>query len=80
MKKKNYTYYLSVANNVHFLCILALVDIETGEYLLNGNWIVTPFQKLIEYGGTLIEYTGSNTVQERINSTKPVKKKLLVQV
>ncbi|XP_064095145.1 A disintegrin and metalloproteinase with thrombospondin motifs 9-like isoform X4 [Macrobrachium nipponense] len=59
---------------------LALVDLETGEYLLNGHWIVTPFPKLIEFGGTMLEYTGSNAITERINSTKPMKKKLLVQV
>lgn len=58
----------------------ALVDLETGEYLLNGHWIVTPFQKLVEFGGTLIEYTGSNSGTERINSTKPLQKRLLVQV
>ena len=59
---------------------LALVDPETGEYLLNGNWVVTPFEKLVEYGGSLLAYTGSNHPTERINSTKPLKKKLLVQV
>ncbi|CAL4058618.1 unnamed protein product, partial [Meganyctiphanes norvegica] len=59
---------------------LALMDLETGEYLLNGHWVVTPFQKLVEFGGTLLEYTGSNIGLERINSTKPVQKKLLVQV
>ncbi|XP_066980603.1 A disintegrin and metalloproteinase with thrombospondin motifs 9 isoform X2 [Macrobrachium rosenbergii] len=59
---------------------LALVDLETGEYLLNGHWIVTPFPKLIEFGGTMLEYTGSNAITERINSTKPMKKKLLVQL
>lgn len=56
------------------------MDVETGEYLLNGHWIVTPFQKLVEFGGTLIEYTGSNAGTERINSTKPLQKRLLVQV
>nr|XP_027213630.1 A disintegrin and metalloproteinase with thrombospondin motifs 9-like isoform X2 [Penaeus vannamei] len=59
---------------------LALMDVETGEYLLNGHWIVTPFQKLVEFGGTLIEYTGSNAGTERINSTKPLQKRLLVQI
>ena len=58
----------------------ALVDLESGEYLLNGNWIVTPFQKAVEFGGTMLEYTGSNAAIERINSTRPLQKKLLVQV
>ncbi|XP_018011351.2 A disintegrin and metalloproteinase with thrombospondin motifs 20, partial [Hyalella azteca] len=59
---------------------LALVDLETGEYLLNGHWIVTPFQKVVEFSGTMLEYSGSNTAIERINSTKPLQKKLLVQI
>lgn len=47
---------------------------------MNGHWIVTPFQKVVEFAGTMLEYTGSNTAIERINSTKPLQKKLLVQV
>jgi len=53
---------------------------ESGKYLLNGDWIVTPFQKAVEFAGTMLEYSGSNTAIERINSTKPLQKKLLVQV
>nr|XP_053653698.1 A disintegrin and metalloproteinase with thrombospondin motifs 9-like isoform X1 [Cherax quadricarinatus] len=59
---------------------LALVDLETGKYLLNGGLIVTPFPKLVAFGGTLLEYSGSSSVTERINSTKPLQKKLLVQI
>lgn len=53
---------------------------ETGKYLLNGGSVVTPFPKLVAFGGTLLEYSGSSSVTERINSTKPLQKKLLVQV
>ncbi|XP_071527887.1 A disintegrin and metalloproteinase with thrombospondin motifs 9 [Panulirus ornatus] len=59
---------------------LALVDLESGKYLLNGGSIVTPFPKLVAFGGTLLEYSGSSSVTERINSTKPLQKKLLVQI
>lgn len=74
--------YLHTNHNT--LCIsgylAALVDMETGKYLLNGGSVVTPFRKLVAFGGTLLEYSGSSSITERINSTKPLQKKLLVQV
>lgn len=57
-----------------------LVDYEDGKYILNGNSVVVPFKKYIEMAGTLLEYSGANKAIERINSTRPLKKKLLVQV
>ncbi|KAK4327802.1 hypothetical protein Pmani_001728, partial [Petrolisthes manimaculis] len=59
---------------------LALVEHESGNYLLNGGSVVTPFPKLVNFGGTLLEYSGSSSSVERINSTKPLSKKLLVQI
>ncbi|XP_046444849.1 A disintegrin and metalloproteinase with thrombospondin motifs 9-like isoform X3 [Daphnia pulex] len=59
---------------------LALMDPQTGEYLLNGNFVVSMFQKTIQFGGTTIEYTGSDAVVERLNSSKPLKKDVVVQV
>ena len=59
---------------------LALMDPETGEYLLNGNFVVSMFQKTIQFGGTTIEYSGSDAVMERLNSSKPLKKDVVIQV
>ena len=59
---------------------LALLDPQTGEYLLNGNFVVSMFQKTIQFGGTTIEYTGSDAVVERLNSSKPLKKDVVIQV
>ena len=59
---------------------LALMDPQTGEYLLNGNFVVSMFQKTIQFGGTTIEYTGSDAVVERLNSSKPLKRDVVVQV
>lgn len=56
------------------------MDPQTGEYLLNGNFVVSMFQKTIQFGGTTIEYTGSDAVVERLNSSKPLKKDVVVQV
>lgn len=59
---------------------LALVDSTTGEYILNGKYVLSTFNKVIVYGGTAIEYTGSDAPVERINSSKPLNKDVTVEV
>ncbi|KAM7295476.1 putative thrombospondin-like protein [Ixodes scapularis] len=58
---------------------LALKSAED-EYLLNGNFTVSMFRKTLRYGGTIIEYSGSNASIERINATKPLGKELHLMV
>ncbi|XP_018320780.1 A disintegrin and metalloproteinase with thrombospondin motifs 9-like [Agrilus planipennis] len=61
---------------------LALVDGETGHYILNGNRSVSLYLKDIIYGGLTIRYSGSDSVVEEI-STPPrrkLKKDLYVEV
>lgn len=59
---------------------LVLVDSVTGEYVLNGHYVLSMFNKVIEYGGTTIEYSGSDAPVERINSSRPLNKDLIVEV
>ncbi|XP_043232407.1 A disintegrin and metalloproteinase with thrombospondin motifs 9-like isoform X4 [Amphibalanus amphitrite] len=59
---------------------LALLDPETREYILNGNFVVSMFKKVMQYGGVLLEYTGSDSVVERINCSKPLEKELELYV
>lgn len=59
---------------------LALVDSVTGEYVLNGNYVLSTFNKVIVYGGTTIEYSGSDAPVERINSSRPLNKDVTVEV
>ncbi|XP_025423198.1 A disintegrin and metalloproteinase with thrombospondin motifs 9-like isoform X2 [Sipha flava] len=59
---------------------LVLVDSVTGEYILNGNYVLSMFNKVIEYGGIAIEYSGSDVPVERINSSKPLNKDLIVEL
>ncbi|XP_026471997.1 A disintegrin and metalloproteinase with thrombospondin motifs 9-like [Ctenocephalides felis] len=61
---------------------LALMDGHTSEYILNGNDMVNLHRKLFVWGGVTIEYTGSNTTNEKINSsrTRQLKYDLIVQV
>ncbi|KAL1425853.1 hypothetical protein MTO96_018835 [Rhipicephalus appendiculatus] len=58
---------------------LALKSAED-EFLLNGNYTVSMFRKTLRYGGTVIEYSGSNASVERINATKPLGKELHLMV
>jgi hypothetical protein len=51
------------------------------EYLLNGKFVVSMFPKLIKYAGTQLDYSGSEAVAERLNSSsKPLQKDLIVEV
>ena len=52
----------------------------SGEYLLNGDFVMSMFRKTIQYGGITLEYSGSDSVVERVNSSKPIKKDLVVEV
>lgn len=63
------------------LCRLAaLVDPETGKYLLNGNFIVTLSQKGLIYEGVALDYSGAVEVVERLNCTRMLNRELIVQV
>ena len=60
---------------------LALVDEDSGEYILNGGFMVSIFRKLLLFGGATLEYSGSQTVVERVNSSsRPLKKNLILEV
>ncbi|ROL48379.1 A disintegrin and metalloproteinase with thrombospondin motifs 20 [Anabarilius grahami] len=48
---------------------LALSDSQSN-FLLNGNFVVSMFKREITFKGAEIEYSGSNTTEERINCTQ----------
>lgn len=62
--------------------ILALIDGETGNYILNGGSVVSPFPKDIIYSGMNINYSGSNASIETVTTPKNEKllKDLVVQL
>lgn len=60
--------------------IVVLKDGETGAYVLNGDLVVSVFRKLILFGGTTLEYTGSDSVVERVNSSRALNKDLIIEV
>ncbi|KAM9593052.1 A disintegrin and metalloproteinase with thrombospondin motifs 9 isoform 1-T1 [Trichechus inunguis] len=51
-----------------------------GEFLLNGDFVVTMSKREIRVGNAVIEYSGSDNVVERINSTDRIDQELLLQV
>lgn len=61
---------------------LALVDGETGAYLLNGNFVVSQFLKEVPFGGMTITYSGSDEVAEYIKTPKNLRlaKDLVLEV
>lgn len=57
----------------------ALSDTQ-GNFLLNGNFVVSMSKKEINVQGAIFEYSGSNNSIERINSTDRLEEELLLQV
>ncbi|KAB1270423.1 A disintegrin and metalloproteinase with thrombospondin motifs 20 [Camelus dromedarius] len=58
---------------------LALSDTQ-GNFLLNGNFVVSMSKKEINVQGAIFEYSGSNNSIERINSTDRLEEELVLQV
>ncbi|TSK13404.1 A disintegrin and metalloproteinase with thrombospondin motifs 20 [Bagarius yarrelli] len=58
---------------------LALSDSHSN-FLLNGNFVVSMFKREISFKGTPIDYSGSNTTEERINCTERMEEELVLQV
>jgi len=51
-----------------------------GDYVLNGNFVVSAFHKELHVSGTILEYSGSGTIVERINGTGMIYEDIHVQV
>ncbi|XP_040514888.1 A disintegrin and metalloproteinase with thrombospondin motifs 20 isoform X4 [Gallus gallus] len=58
---------------------LALSDIH-GNFILNGNFVVSMSKREINIHGAIFEYNGSNNTVERINSTDRIEEELTLQV
>lgn len=61
-------------------CLCTALSTSRGEFLLNGDFVVTMSKREIHFGNTIIEYSGSDHVVERINSTDRLEEELLLQV
>ncbi|XP_052779988.1 A disintegrin and metalloproteinase with thrombospondin motifs 9-like [Mya arenaria] len=58
---------------------LVLVNVRN-EYLLNGNYQIAPYPQKVKVKGAELFYSGSDTVEERINSTGTLGENILLQV
>lgn len=62
-----------------FFLLTALSDIH-GNFILNGNFVVSMSKREINIQGAIFEYNGSNNTIERINSTDRIEEELTLQV
>lgn len=60
-------------------CFAALSN-SRGEYLLNGDFVVSMFKREVKVGNAVIEYSGSDHVVERINCTDRIEEEIIIQV
>lgn len=58
----------------------AAISNSRGEFLLNGEFVVSMFKREIKVGSAVIEYSGSDHVIERINCTDRIEEEIIVQV
>ncbi|XP_060766580.1 A disintegrin and metalloproteinase with thrombospondin motifs 9-like isoform X3 [Neoarius graeffei] len=59
--------YLAVANS-------------RGEYLLNGDFVVSMFKREVKVGRAVLEYSGSDHIVERLNCTDRIEEEIVIQV
>ncbi|VDM29929.1 unnamed protein product [Toxocara canis] len=60
--------------------LLSALRSANGEFLLNGHYQVSVFRQLISVQDTVLEYSGSDNVIERINGTGPLRSDIYVHV
>lgn len=51
---------------------------EDGEYILNGNFMVM-HRKVIVHSGVTIDYSGPESIVERLNSSRPITIDLILE-
>lgn len=61
------------------MCASALMNSQR-EYILNGNFVVSLFRKEVRVKGSILEYSGSDTVDETITGSKMIMEDLYLHV
>lgn len=59
---------------------LTALSNSKGEFLLNGDFVVSMSKREVRVGSAVIEYSGSDNVVERLNCTDRIEEELLLQV
>ena len=73
-------YFLFISLQHSFCCCFAAISNSRGEYLLNGEFVVSMFKREIKVGEAVLEYSGSDHVIERINCTDRIDEEIVIQV
>ena len=68
-----------ICDNLMIFYFSALVNTRN-EYLLNGEFIISMYPQTITVLGGTLQYSGSETIHERINSTGMLRENIIVQV
>lgn len=71
------------ANHIDSVCLfVSLHTALSGNegFILNGDYVVSMFKKEIKVGNAVIEYSGSDSYIERINSTYRIDQEIVLQV
>lgn len=58
----------------------AALSNSQGDFILNGDFVVSMFKREIKVGNAVIEYSGSDNTIERINSTDRIEQEITLQV
>lgn len=72
--------WVNSASLVIVFCTYAALSNSQGDFILNGDFVVSMFKREIKVGNAVIEYSGSDNSVERINSTDRIEQEITLQV
>lgn len=72
--------WVNSASLVLVFCTYAALSNSQGDFILNGDFVVSMFKREIKVGNAVIEYSGSDNAIERINSTDRIEQEITLQV
>lgn len=72
--------WVNSASLVLVFCTYAALSNSQGDFILNGEFVVSMFKREIKVGNAVIEYSGSDNTVERINSTDRIEQEITLQV
>lgn len=72
--------WVNSASLVLVFCTYAALSNSQGDFILNGDFVVSMFKREIKVGNAVIEYSGSDNAVERINSTDRIEQEITLQV
>ena len=59
---------------------ISLKDSVSGKYIVNGGFTISRYKSHINFGNVILEYTGSDVVDEVISCQKPIPRDITVEI